>query len=348
MDRRLAPFVLALIALLLGAGIYFQTRAHAAAPAKKPKGQTSHPKTPQPPPPAVPVSGNELGIVPVLEYHRMGTTEGRWQRTPQGLLADLTWLYDHNFRPVTFLQYATGNINLPKGMHPVVLTFDDGDPSQFQWNQAHIPAPDSSVGVLWEFHQTHPDWALSGTFFVNADPFGSDSVAKLQWLVAHGFEIGNHTYTHANLNKLDVAGIEKEIGEEEAYIETAVPGYVPQTFALPFGGLATSPAERQATLTGSYQGTSWDFKGIALVGANPTPSPYSRNFNPDGIARIQVADPSTAPGSERWLLVGWESYFTANPTLLYVSDGNPAYITYPSSWASQLNPGNSQRANPLP
>ncbi len=300
-----------------------------------------------PPVAAKPASGNELGVVPILEYHTFGPTEGRWQRTPQGLYADLTWLYEHNFMLVTMGQYESGTMNIPAGKHPAVLTFDDGDSSQFEWNSAHIPLPNSAVGVLEAFQQAHPGFRVTATFFLNDHPFGADSVEKMQWLVAHGFELGNHTFTHADINTLNAAGIEREIGQEQAYIEQAVPGYVPVSFALPYGGLPRDPADRAAVLNGSYQGTTWHFLGVALVGAGPAPSPFSRAFSVS-IPRIQVGDPAlVAPSTRNFIFSGYAAQFAKNPSMLYTSDGSAHWISYPTAAASQLNPAYTARANPV-
>lgn len=302
----------------------------------------------RPPAAARPTTGNQLGVVPILEYHRIGTAEGRWQRTPQGLYADLTWLCDHGFQLVTMRQYESGDLQLPAGEHPAVLTFDDGDPSQFQWNQAHVPTPASAIGILEAFQAAHPGFHVTATFFLNDHPFGSDSVQKMQWLVAHGFELGNHTFTHADLNTLTPSGIEQEIGQEEAYIEQAVPGYVPVSFAFPYGGLPQNAKDRAAVLHGSYQGVSWDFLGAALVGANPAPSPYSTAFSV-AIPRIQVVDPSLVAASTRnYILWGYEEDFLKDPSMLYTSDGNPVWITFPSALAAELSPAYALRANPVP
>lgn len=295
-----------------------------------------------------PKAGNELGEIPVFEYHTIGSTPGRWQTTPQMLTADLTWLYDHNFRLITMKDLETGNIDIPAGTHAAVLTFDDGSVSQFQWNAQHVPTPTSSVGVLEAFQTSHPKWPVTATFYLNKFPWGSDSTAKMQWMVAHGFELGNHTYDHANLNLLDPAGIEKEVGEEEAYIEQAVPGYVPVSFALPYGSLPANAADRQAVLQGTYEGTTWHFDGAVLVGANPSPSPFSKNWNIE-VPRVQEVDPSlVSAGTLPFIMAGVEQRFETDPAAFYTSGGNPNYIPFPASEASLLNPAYSAKADPIP
>lgn len=338
--RTVALSVVLLLLTGCGAGVHRATKA--LNPAKKVAARKS-------PAPAAQVTGaNELGMIPVFEYHTIGASPGRWQTTPSMLTADLTWLYDHNFRLITMRDLESGRIDIPAGTHPAVLTFDDGSASQFQWNSQDIPLPTSSVGVLEAFQAAHPDWPVTATFYLNKYPFGADSAAKMRWLVAHGFELGNHTYDHADLNQLRAAGILKEVGEEQAYIEAVVPGYVPVSFALPYGALPQNAADRKAVLDGSYDGTTWHFIGVVLVGATPAPSPFSKAWGIE-IPRVQEVDPSLVGASTfPFIMAGVEQAFTKNPSGFYTSDGNPARITFPAAEASQLNAEYAPKANPLP
>lgn len=246
------------------------------------------------------------GQVLVLEYHNFGPHDRRWTRSPAGFMADLTRLYALGFRPMNLGDMVRNQPDSPVGSHPVVLTFDDGDPTQFAWGANDQPDPSSAVGVLLAFHKIHPDWALRGTFFVNDNPFGADSAAKVKYLVQHGFEIGNHTLDHQDVGKLPVAGIESEIGRLQEKIAGWAPGYQPVSFALPYGALPTNPAQEAAIVNGHYGAFSWHFRDVVLVGAGPAPSPSDPTFRPFSLPRIQVADPQTAsPGDRPFLLDGW-------------------------------------------
>jgi len=263
------------------------------------------------------------------------------------LTADLAWLYNNHFWLVTMRDLETGNIDAPAGWHVAVLTFDDGAESQFLWNAQHVPTPTCSVGVLEAFQAAHPTWPVTATFYLNQSPWATDSVAKMQWLVAHGFELGNHTWDENNLGGLDAAQIEKVVGEEQAYIERAVPGYVPVSFALPYGIAPTNPQDRQALLDGTYQGTKWHFEGIALVGASVSASPFSRNWSIQ-IPRIQEVDPSLLPtGDLPYIMAGVEERFAKDPAAFYTSGGNPDYIPFPAADASLLSPAYAAKADPI-
>jgi peptidoglycan/xylan/chitin deacetylase (PgdA/CDA1 family) len=270
-------------------------------------GPPPEPAGPPPAPPAGPTPRQAPaavdGAIPVLEYHAVAPQDGRWARSPAGLRSDLERLYGEGFRPVDLDQIGLHPVPVPPGMHPVVLTFDDGLPSQFSWaaGSPGVPAPDCAVGILWQFHLEHPDWPFAATFFVNAHPFGSDSAGKLRWLVEHGAEIGNHTYDHADLSRLDPAGRQAEIGRLQAYLAQVLPGYAVHSFAFPYG----SVPDVATVSRGTYAGVSWDFRYLALVGSGPLLR--QPEGTPAEIPRIQVAAPETVPpGTLRFVWWGWE------------------------------------------
>ena len=76
---------------------------------------------------------NELGKVMVLEYHLIGQPEDTWRRTPENFRKDLQLLYDHNFYPVSVLDLAKRKLDIPAGMTPFALTFDDSSAGQFRY-----------------------------------------------------------------------------------------------------------------------------------------------------------------------------------------------------------------------
>ncbi|MEM7348491.1 MAG: hypothetical protein AAF485_30055, partial [Chloroflexota bacterium] len=76
-------------------------------------------------PPPYFADANELGQIMVLEYHRFGYPEQRYQRTPQNFRTDLERLYQSGYYPVNFGDIVRGLPNVPPGKKPVVLTFDD-------------------------------------------------------------------------------------------------------------------------------------------------------------------------------------------------------------------------------
>ena len=100
---------------------------------------------------------NELGVVPVLMYHRLlPDGGGDYDLTPDQFRAELTRLYRDHYRPVTASALVTGRIDLPRGASPVVLTFDDSATSQAALLEDGRIDPDSAVGIMLEFAPGSP------------------------------------------------------------------------------------------------------------------------------------------------------------------------------------------------
>lgn len=153
---------------------------------------------------------NELGQVPVFVYHLIDKEETRWSRTPENFRRDLLELYDRNYVLVSLNDYVNGNINIPAGKSPAVITFDDGTPGQFRLlekeNGETAPDPDCAVGILMDFGEKHPGFGHTATFFLNDEPFGQPEYRqkKLQMLNQLGFEIGNQDFDPALIQRIQV------------------------------------------------------------------------------------------------------------------------------------------------
>jgi len=110
---------------------------------------------------------NEMGRIPVFEYHLVVPKNGLYERTPEGLRRDLETMYQRGYRPVSISEMLDRKIDLPAGQSPVVLVFDDASPSQFRYieknGQLEID-PTSAVGILIAFNKEHADWRNRAVF----------------------------------------------------------------------------------------------------------------------------------------------------------------------------------------
>jgi peptidoglycan/xylan/chitin deacetylase (PgdA/CDA1 family) len=266
---------------------------------------------------------DELGRIPVLMYHRIvAHPKSPYERTPADFTAELERLADENYVPVTTADLVARRLDLPAGAHPVVLTFDDGDPSVFSLTPEGQPAPGTAVRILLDVAAAHPRFRPVASLYVNERPFGgTDDGSALRWLAGHGFEIGNHTRRHTNLRSASESAVTSAISEEDALIRQGVPGYRPTTLALPYGA---HPRREELAL----RGPGYSYGGALLVGAGPAPSPCSPEFEPGSIPRIrsQGAGPESEYGSAHWLDV------LASPAgHRYTSDGDPTTVAHPRS-----------------
>lgn len=310
-----------------------------ACAAHTPQAIVEPPPVPAPsaPPNPAEIAANELGFVPILMYHQVTPDPaGEYDQTPAEFRDELDRLYREGYRPVTVAQYISGELDLPAGTHPVVLTFDDSTSSQLAFTAAGAPAPDSAAGILAEFGARHPDFRPVATFHVNNEPFGGDPRA-LPWLAANGHEIGAHTAEHANLASLDAEGVQRQLVLNVRAITAAAPGVTVRTMALPLG---IAPRDRDLARAGSWDGTGYGFDAVLLVGAEPAPAPYGA-VDPGGVPRIRSGRGAVPFDSAYWL-----DWLAAHPEQRYTADGDPARVSFPRRLAAEVDPRWADRANP--
>jgi peptidoglycan/xylan/chitin deacetylase (PgdA/CDA1 family) len=278
---------------------------------------------------------NELGRIMILEYHRIDYPEERWTRTPENFRRDLETLYARGYRLVNLGAVLDRRIDLPAGLTPVVLTFDDSSPGQFRYIQQNgsvVIDPKSGIGILEAFIRERPDFGRGGTFYVLPGASKPNRLfdqpehegRKLRFLVEHGYEIGNHTLWHANLGKYPEATVRAQIAEAQAWIQRHVPDYRPRSIALPHG---MYPKELGWALAGTAKGSSYKHDAILMVAGGAAPSPFARTFDPARLPRIQAVERD---------LAFWLSFFERNPGERYVSDGDPATVTVPAAQRDRL------------
>lgn len=297
---------------------------------------------------ARPVQANELGMIPVLEYHRFGPAEDRWTRTYVNFRKDLEWLYNNDYVLINAAEMATGQFNIPAGKKPVVLTFDDATAEQFKLAKTAdgkierrpdgkvVPDPNSAVGIMDAFAKEHPDFGAAATFYVLPNPFEvrDEAGEKLRYLVDTGRELGSHTFNHEKLSKLSPEAIVTNLSKAQAEVERVMGRpYRLKTLALPNGIFPKSEAGVAAVLKGGAGSSTYEHVAIMLVGADPSPSPFSKKFNPGKVPRIQATDGefsrhfnrepgSTARVSERFAV--------------FISDGDPKRVSFPQKLQDQL------------
>lgn len=291
------------------------------------------------------VQPNEAGMVPILEYHDLVASAKikDYEYSAASFQKDLDWLYAHRYRPVSLSEYVQGKIDVPAGMSPVILTFDDALRGQFHYTDNGKIDPSCAVGILDAFHAKHSDWPLKGTFFVltDGDPhlppafYQKDyAQGKMEYLVKEGYEIGNHTIHHRmGIRRWSDAQVATEFAGAVANIQALLPGYNVQTLALPYG---VFPKNQKLVVSGESGGVKYHNICALLAGANPAPSPMSQKFNPYRLARIIPGDRKTPPGrlnTIRW----WLAKMEKNRTEKFVSDGDPNTYTVNLLAKGQLN-----------
>ncbi|MBV9850877.1 MAG: polysaccharide deacetylase family protein [Armatimonadetes bacterium] len=288
---------------------------------------------------------NEAGEVPILEYHNLmpSAKVSDYEYPAAEFRKDMEWLYAHHYRPINLSDYVQGRIDVPAGMSPVVLTFDDALRGQFNYTSDGKIDPNCAVGILEDMRAKHPDWALKGTFFVltDYDPkmpppfFQKDSAqAKMEHLVQDGFEIGNHTVHHwSGMRHWQDAKVEAELAGGVAGIHKYLPTYNVQTLALPFG---IFPKHRKLVIQGESGGVQYHNICALAAGYNPAPSPMAKKINFYHLPRIIPSDRKIKPGG-RFTIRWWLSQMERDKTK-FVSDGDPNTYTVSVVAKGDLNP----------
>lgn len=283
---------------------------------------------------------NEAGQIMVLMYHNIGEEEAEWVRTAENFKKDLKTLYDKGYRPISLEDFVNNNINVEAGLTPIVITFDDGNQNNFniiEKDGEKIVDPNCAVGILEEFNKENPDFSLNATFFVfGSNPFRQEELLeyKLNYLVEKGFHIGNHTLGHNDMSKIkDANEIQKVLGKQASFLESYIPDYKVNTYALSYGARPKDKTLYPYLQKGQYEGMTYENIAVLNVGWDPSVSPIDKSFDPYSIHRIRASETKVdGVGMYDWLAV-----FDKNPERRYISDGNPDIVTVPKKFEEKVD-----------
>lgn len=286
---------------------------------------------------------NEVGRIPVIMWHDIGDEDTRYGNSMSTFLAQLQELSDRGYRPISAAELATGRIDLPAGLSPVLLTFDDSYKEHMYFAEDGVtPHPDSVVGILQRMEREDPTWRARAVFsFFWPVPFRETDqdliTAKLRYLVEHGFDLANHTYHHDNLREMTDAEVEQNLAAAEAELAARVgDDYRVRVMTLTQG---IWPENRELAMRGSANGFTYEHDFALEVGFMPTRSPHHVEFDPMNVMRVQ----SYVPEFDLWI-----DWLDAEPGRRYISDGDPETVAYPEGFAEVAAPRDGMRARPYP
>jgi peptidoglycan/xylan/chitin deacetylase (PgdA/CDA1 family) len=109
-------------------------------------------------------------------------------------------------------------------------------------------------------------------------------------------EIGSHTINHPDFSEVNPEEIKWELAVSQSRIEKLLPGYQVRSLALPFGAYP----EDISLLKEGYSeraGLPYRYEAAVKIGSRPAPSPFSPDFNPYRLPRVQAFQPEL----DRWL-----------------------------------------------
>lgn len=289
------------------------------------------------------VEANELGEVPVLMYHRLREDGGGdYDRTPEEFRAELEWLFANDYVPVLVRDLVDGDIDIPAGTSPVVLTFDDSPLEHAQLDEDDEPEPDTALGILHDVAEEHEHVDPVALWSVLPAPFGGNEEEGdriMRWLHDNGHELANHTCRHEPLSGRDDADVAQDVLCGEQIITDAVPEAEVRTFTLPLG---VWPDERSLAYEGSTDDGDYAHDAVLLVGSNPAPSPFDEAFDPLALPRIRTG--SWDGGDPDFESEFWLTRLDETPDGRFVSDGDPDTVAVPQDLADRLDAAYEDRA----
>ncbi len=230
-----------------------------------------------------PAEVNEMGRIPILEYHSVGPAERRWTRSYEGFRGDLEWLYNNDYVLLSIEDYARSHFPIPAGKKPVIITFDDGNKNQFRYLDDGTIDPNSAIGILDQFYREYPEFGSAAAFHVNKFPFGPTAEAKkkIHYLHETGRQLGFHTPDHNDLRKFSAQGAKELLMQQKEDFRKWMPeGMDFTTLAYPHGwGPYGDRSEIAPVVT----------VGL-LIGADAAYPLYHEKADPYYTPRIQAID----------------------------------------------------------
>lgn len=280
---------------------------------------------------------NEIGEIMIVMYHGIGDKETTWQRKAENFRKDLEYMYQNRYRMISLNDYAKGIINTEAGYTPIILTFDDGRQNNFnitENNGEYIIDSDCAIGVLEEFKKKYPDFNVTASFFLNTNPFGQQEYAqyKLNWLIDNGYDVGNHTYSHNEMEILSGEEIEAEIGSVNNIIRNYLPDYCVETLALPHG---SNPQKEYVKnmLEGNYKGENYKNLAVLDVGWRPAYSPFDTCADFTSLYRVTGSEINV----DNCGIYDYFKQFKDGRREKFISDGNPSIVTIPKRHEEYIN-----------
>lgn len=299
---------------------------------------------------------DELGFVPIMMYHGIYNkkdseteyTGGNvdydgYQRTSESFKRDLETFYQEGYYIIPLKDYIKGEINVPLGKSPMILTFDDGFANNMQVigkeNGKIQIDPNSAVGIMEEFKKKHPDYPVTATFFLNAPLFRQSDYEEeiFDYMIEHGYDIGNHTYSHPDFTELTYEEAVEEVGSMYQILEEKLKDHYVHIIALPYGSPYDKDHENfPAILSGNYNGFEYHTDAMLQVGWESNFSPYSKNFEPQFMKRIRAYD-NNGEGYDI------EMNLERLKNTRFISDGDSNQITIKKEDMEYLNENTSRK-----
>ena len=294
-------------------------------PEERQEGNTLLPQfTPIPTPTLVPVTATvfqDMPEAPILMYHRFNPKSGSRSEQYKVSLSDLDShlesLYHAGYSLVPLEDWLRGEIILPEGRKPLIITIDDlFYADQISLDANGDPAPYSGIGRIWQFYQEHPDFNFHLALFYNFGDKGypnryengsfyfvkgweKDRAEAIAWGIQNSAIPYNHFYNHPNLKRFSPDEIRWHLEENEAALRDALSLVGAESLTENLSNILALPyviwPETEEGKQELYNYRSPDGSPVsAILEANdgalvrPLSAPFSRTFDPYHIKRLNA------------------------------------------------------------
>jgi len=262
----------------------------------------------------------ELPMAPMVMYHRFipsGARSEKYKVSLTDLDRHLQGFYDAGYSLVALEDWLKGDIDLPEGRRPLIITIDD----LFYADQIFLDdegqaAPYSGIGRIWQFYQEHPDFNFHLALFYNMGDKGyanryfngsfyiesgwqEERAKAIAWCIENGALPYNHFYNHPNLSLLTPDQILWQLEENETALREALRlvgkpelAKIPDNIlALPYVIWPETDSGKQVLF--DYQ--SPEGKPVSAIleandGAHVRPilPPFAKSFDPHHVKRLNA------------------------------------------------------------
>ncbi len=228
---------------------------------------------------------------------------------------DLQAYYDSGYSLISLDDLLSGNIRVPVGRRPLILTIDDAYfANQLALNDQGEVSELSAVGAIYQFSQQHPDFGFEIAMFANfGDKYYGNLFTGTWWYVANGWQENltqtiawgiehnvypyNHTWRHPHLDQLADNLIQPQLAlnDEKLREYLALAGHpefasnLSNYIALPYGSWPVS--DKGIDQLTSYQNPEGDpVRAVFEAGYEYSPAfalpPFSDQFDPMHLPRM--------------------------------------------------------------
>lgn len=130
----------------------------------------------------------------------------------------------------------------------------------FTYDDAPASSLESLLSVFLSYNEKNPDCVATATLFCNGKRIDEPFSHTLRSALALGFELGNHTYSHADLTKCTAEKIAFEIERTDSILQR-LDGNTHHLFRAPYGNITNQVQSQVQTPVISWTIDTLDWTG---------------------------------------------------------------------------------------